>query len=433
MSKDLIQLDVRRPTTKVVTIVAILLASIWALFAFRWYLGNTLAEYFNTQLNDVEMAKLAVALAPSDPLTHWRLGQVYQQKLPLDQQQLVISEFQAAVKLSPNDYRFWTALGTAYEQLGDATQAERALRQAVALAPAYARPHWYLGNLFLRHGRYDEAFAELRFAANADPELRHQLFSLVLQVHGNDLQAMRRAIGESPTVLADFAAYLLEQKRIDDGLIIWNSLDEHAKRQNRSSGSSLITTLIGEKRFHDAMNVWNSMGPGQETQVEIARIIDGSFGSALMHGSEMVFGWHVSAAPQMQVGLDPNKGHWDSRSLRLIFKARTKLDSINVSQLLLVDAATQYDFQFYVKTDKLETGSSPFVQIVDASDGAVLATSSAAPTGDSDWSPVEFSFKTGTKTEAVTVRLARDPCGEEQVCPIFGSVWYDDFSIKRSD
>jgi hypothetical protein len=44
-----------------------------------------------------------------------------------------------------------------------------------------------------------------------------------------------------------------------------------------------------------------------------------------------------------------------------------------------------------------------------------------------------LSFKTGDKTEAVTIRIARPSCGTDEapVCPIFGSVWYDDFSLQR--
>ena len=41
-------------------------------------------------------------------------------------------------------------LGIAREQAGDVAEAEAACRQAIALAPSYAYPHWYLGNLLLQ-------------------------------------------------------------------------------------------------------------------------------------------------------------------------------------------------------------------------------------------------------------------------------------------
>ena len=65
------------------------------------------------------------------------------------------------------------------EQEGNIAESETALRRAVALAPAYSFPHWYLGNLLLRNNRFDEAFPELRTATEADNELRPQLFNFV--------------------------------------------------------------------------------------------------------------------------------------------------------------------------------------------------------------------------------------------------------------
>ncbi len=45
--------------------------------------------------------------------------------------------------------------GAALEQAGDFEKAEKALREAVKLAPSYAYPRWYLGNLLVRTDRYD--------------------------------------------------------------------------------------------------------------------------------------------------------------------------------------------------------------------------------------------------------------------------------------
>lgn len=433
MPRDLVQLDVRRPATRILAILLLILATTWAYFALRWYLGNTLAEYFNTAESSIDMARLAASLAPNDPLTHWRLGQVYQKKLPLDQQGQVIAEYQKAVNLSPNDYRFWMALGTAYEQSGDHVNGEHALRQAVALAPSYSYPHWYLGNLLLREARYDEAFAELRIASEADTDLRPQLFNLVLQIFGADIQGIRRGVGETPGIKGEFSVYLMGQKRFEDGLVVWNSLSESEKKENQDTGKLVVTTLINAQRFHDALSVWNSVAPNQALRAEIGQFVDGGFEEPITQGSETVFGWQLSPAPQVQIGIDPSKAHSGSRSLRMLFQVRTKLDSINASELVPVASSTQYDFECYLKTEKLQSGSTPIIQITDATDGAALAASEGAPNGDNDWSRIGLSFKTGPKTEAIRLKFVRDACGEDQICPIFGVVWYDDFAIKRRD
>src|SRR5215470_14286750 len=147
MARELIQVDARKRPIRIALLLLILIAALWSFYALRWYIGNTIAEYFNTSGNDLDLAQFSRSLAPQDPLTHWRLAQVSQKRLPLDQSAAAIAEYERAVALSPNDYRFWMSLGTARERAGEVAAAEPALRQSVALAPSYAYPHWYLGNL----------------------------------------------------------------------------------------------------------------------------------------------------------------------------------------------------------------------------------------------------------------------------------------------
>jgi hypothetical protein len=117
----------------------------------------------------------------------------------------------------------------------------------------------------------------------------------------------------------------------------------------------------------------------------------------------------------------------------LTFHVRTNIENINIAELVPVATNTEYDFGFAVATEKLETGSPPLVQIVDPTTSAVLASSPVADNGTSGWKYVGLSFKTGDKTEAVMVRIVRPSCGTQEapVCPIFGSVWYDNFSLQR--
>ncbi len=391
-----------------------------------------MAEYFNTADNNLYLAQVAQTLAPNDPLTHWRLAQVSQQRLPLDQAAVALSEFERAVSLAPNDYRFWVALGMAREQLGDIAGGEQALRQAVALAPSYANPRWYLGNLLLRSGRYDLAFAELRTASEADPEgLRTQLFNIVRQIYSSDFEGLQKAVGSKPETRAQFSLYLLDQNRVDEGLRMWNSLSPDEKKANKPTGESVLAKLISNVRFHDALRIWNELVPGPAYRVEEGRMTDGGFEDQIAYSPEIVFGWQVRNVPQMEIGIDPTTSHNGSRSLRLTFQVRAQLEGISASQLLPVAKNTDYEFECFVKTSKLQSGGPPMIQIVDAATGAVLVTSDPSPSGDSDWNRIGLSFKTTDKTEAVTVRITRDSCEDAKMCPIFGSIWYDDFSLKR--
>jgi len=431
MPQELIKVNTRSMAVKLLLIVLLLAAATWSYFVVRWYIGNTLAEYFDPEGNNLRVVEMAESLAPADPLTHWRVAQVQQKSLPLDQQAQSLVEYERAVSLSPNDYRFWMALGTASEQAGDTAKAERALKQAVALAPAYAYPRWYLGNLFLRTGRYDEAFVELRRASEADAEFQPQQFNLIWEIYGSDPAALSKAVGESAAARARFAQYLLGRQKFEEGLRLWDPLSSDEKRANRQTGDEMVNTLVNSFRYHDAMRVWNDITANERYRIELGRIFDGGFEEVA--APESVFAWQVKALPQLQIGLDQDKSHNGATSLRLVFHVRSNIENINISQIVPVAANTEYDLEFYVASEKLETGSPPVVQVLDPTTSAVIVSSPPASNGNSDWTRVPLSFKTGDKTEAVLIRIARPSCGTQEapVCPIFGSVWYDDFSLQR--
>jgi tetratricopeptide (TPR) repeat protein len=430
MPQELLQLNTRKIVVRLLLMIFLLAAAAWSYFAVRWYTGNTLAEYFNSSGNDLRVAEMARSLAPDDPLTHWRMAQVEQKSLPLDQQAQAIAEYERAVSLSPNDYRFWMSLGTASEQAGETAKAEQALRRAVELAPSYSYPRWYLGNLLLRNARYDEAFVELRRASEADPELQPQQFNLIWEVYNSDPAALQKSVGESAKARAEFGLYLLGRQKFEEGLRIWDSLKHDEKRANRQSGEAIVTSLISAFHYHDAVRVWNDITANEKFRAEIGRVFDGGFEDAI--GSEMVFGWQVKPVQGLQIGID-DRSHGGANSLQLAFHVRTNIEDVNIVQLIPVAPNTDYDFEFYVATEKIETGSPPLIQIVDPTTSGVLVSSPAAAIGTSDWNRVALSFKTGDKTEAVMIRVVRPSCGtkEAPICPIFGSVWYDDFSLKR--
>jgi tetratricopeptide (TPR) repeat protein len=433
MPGELVHVDVRKPVVRVVLIVLLLCAAVWSYFAVRWYIGNTLAEYFNPAPTDLKVAQMAVEFAPNDPLTHWRLAQVSQKLLPLDQQAYTIAEYERAVSLSPNDYRFWMALGTASEQAGDSAKAEQALKRAVALAPSYSYPHWYLGNLLLRNGRYEEAFKELGVAAEADTGLEPQQFNFLWAIYSDNLEALKTAMGEGSERRARFALYLLTQQRYDDGLRVWDSLSGEEKTTNHEIGNSMVSNLLLARRYHDAMKVWNDIAANERYRAEVGNVFDGSFEESINYGPEMVFAWQVKGAPQIEIGIDPTKSNGGGRSLRVVFQVRSNLEGLNISQLVPVAPNSEYDFEYYFMTDKLESGSAPMIQLLDAYTAQELASSPQAPSGSAPWTRVGLSFKTTDKTEAVMLKVIRLKCSDEEtpICPIFGSIWYDDFSFKR--
>ena len=429
MPDQLIEFKASAPVKAIMTLtVVVALFASW--FVVRWYLGNTIAEYFHPEEHRLETAQMAVRLAPNDPLPHWRLGNLALKELPPDQISLVVAEYEKAVSLSPHDYRLWMEFGGALEQAGDFDKAEKALREAVKLAPSYAYPRWYLGNLLLRTDRYTEGFAELQLASEENGQFQSQLFNLAWQLNKNDFEALRAAVGNSREVRAAFSKYLVERGRYDDGLRLWNTLSQTEKRESRVASDPIIASLVSTQHFHQAMEIWNEVAPGPAYNAELGQILDGGFENNLAHGPGAVFGWQVQSNSQVQIGIDAAQGHSGNRSLRVYFQVRSHIDTINVSQLVPVKPNTEYELECYVKTERIESAETPAILVVNAADDATLVGSPGAPSGTNNWQRVSLSFKTDEKTEAVKVKMVRNPCSDSPVCPIFGTVWYDDFNLK---
>jgi cytochrome c-type biogenesis protein CcmH/NrfG len=430
-SDQLKLIDVRKPLWRALLVVPVALALLFSWYATRWYMGNFVAE-FAPQMDEgqLDAASVAVNLAPNDPWTHWMLAGLKKRSfLPGDLED-ALHHYEEAVRLSPNDYRFWVDLGRTREELGDSVGGEKALRRAVELAPSYTYPHWYLGNLLLRAGRGEEAFAELRRAVETDPKLRPQLFNVAWTLYGENIDEIRKAVGDAGDARAEFALYLLGRGRDDDALSLWSSLKPAEKREQSNAGEAMMTSLLERKHYRAALSIFNDLNPGSDSAKGL-QPVNGGFENDIDARGANVFDWSIKSDPQAQVAIDGSTWHSGARSLRILFKSSSTLSFNHVAQLVVVEPATQYHFECYARAKDLKSAGTPLIVITDATDGTtVLGVSQALAPGTYDWQPVTINFKTSPKTEAVTVRIDRATCGTDAVCPIFGMVWYDDFNLQ---
>jgi hypothetical protein len=427
-------INVGAPLRRVLLLAPVLLALAGCWQASRWYIGNTMAEFAPRLENGgLETARSALRLAPNDPWTHWTYAGLAKSSFEPGVLQESVSEYEEAVRLSPNDYRFWMDLGRAREQAGDAAGGEKALRRAVELAPAYAYPRWYLGNLLLRAGRGDESFQELRRAADADPKLRPQIFNVAWHVFGEDVQAVRNAVGNSPAARGEFAAYLGGRQRFDDALSLWASLSAAEKREQRANGEALMNALVAARRYRASQSILRDLAPDDvAATLSAEQFTNGGFESDVGASAAGIFGWQVTSIPQAQVGVDPNYRHTGQRSLRVLFKSPSTLEFKNISQLIVVEPGAQYRFTCFVRTDDLKSAGTPLIEILDGADEReALGATAPLAVGRSDWQQLTVDFKVPATTEAIKVRVVRAACVGDPVCPIYGIVWYDDFNLQR--
>lgn len=393
----------------------------------RWCLGNTLALH----AQDLTSAQWASRLAPADPQSHFTLAVSYEKSLRPEDVAIAVQEYEQAVSLSPHDYRLWQALARARERAGRTSEAENAFRRAISLSEYYANPKWLFGNFLLRQGRTDDAFSHLRIAGSLMPSLQPQVLSLAWSVYDGDLTNVTRALGDKLSTRVLLIDHLVRLKRFDDALALWAEFRPQDKRYVTDTGEGLLHSLLEAKRFSDALQIWQDISPTGELTPGTGQMTNKGFEQDIALSNRDFFGWDIEEGDQPAITVDTIRYNGGARSLLLTFNSRTGGELRDVSQLVLVEKATRYRLEFYVRTEELKSLSTLVVEVIDADAGAnKLASTTAVPPGTNDWSPVTLEFTTPETTNIITVRITNAPC-PSSVCPIFGKIWYDDFNIRR--
>ncbi|HEY0346684.1 MAG TPA: tetratricopeptide repeat protein [Pyrinomonadaceae bacterium] len=420
------------PALRWLLLLPAILALTGAWFAMRWYVGNTIAEYTATPDADgIEMVRMATRWAPGDALPHWRLAFFEEKNFSAENLAASVREYELAVQAEPYDYRYWMELGRALEATGDDTSGEKALRRAVELAPSYSHPRWQYGNLLLRQGRTDDAFAQLSRAAEADELMQAPVFALASQVFGDDTDKIVRAL-PSTSLRLQIALNLINSGKSDDALRIVRTVSRSDRQSNREVTEQVVKSLIANHQFRAALALLSEIEPDANQLPETGQFWNGGFEMPLTLPDPKPFHWMIESRTQAQFSLDGARAHSGRDSLRIVFKSAGKIESIPITQTVIVEPDTQYKFQFYQRTEALTSASTPFVVVSDTSGHDKLTSSPPLPSGTTDWQPVTLTFKTMPKQDGILISLYRSPCSEKDpVCPIFGTVWYDDFTLQR--
>lgn len=373
-------------------------------------------------------ADKAIRLSPSDPGAYYDRAFVLSSMWrPSD----AAKDLERAVALQPSDYALCLALGIARDQSGDQEGALAAFNEAVRLAPYYAEPRWYLGKRLLQSGRRDEAFEELRRAGASQPSLMTKVIALAWEAYGGDAPAVQQVLQpQTAQARLELAHFFIKQGSIPEALDLFRgaggSFDEDRKR--------LLTELLAVKQYAEAYEVWSSAHPAASAEHYngIATIFDGGFEGSIIV-DDPGFGWQLARdLPAVRLSQDPNEPRAGAYSLRAEFNGNSDPNSPITSHLVLVEPSTRYRLDFAARTQEVVTGGSPVVAVADAdsSGGGTLAQSSPLPQGTTGWRDYTMEFTTSSVTRALLITVRRRQCTSGP-CPIFGRVWFDDFSLRK--
>ncbi len=337
--------------------------------------------------DSIPAADEAARLSPSDPEIHRARAAVLSRQQKFAE---ALTSLEVASSLRYRDDLLWLELGNAREEIGDTKGALDAFDQAVRWAPHYAHVHWQRGNLLLRMGRTDEAFAEMRTATAANKSYFPTLIDLAWGISGGN---------------AKRAEELIEIK--DDNQRL-----------------AFVMFLSRKGSFRDAHGIWSGVKESHEPI-----LVNGGFEEPIVFDGPEFGRWSFSnERTKDKFAIDISEKFAGTRSLKITLEGNWNPGSPLLSQTVLVDPSKRYRVSFNVRTKDLVTGGPPMFTVNDATNNELLGKSENFPSTAS-WLTLNFEFTTLATSEAAVIRLQRNNC-EPSPCPIFGVVWLDEIEIK---
>lgn len=360
--------------------VCLLLIRASAQFGF----ARVIARYAEVT-DSIPAADESVRLGPSDPETHRARAAVLNRLKMFTE---AAQSLENATRLRARDDRLWIELANVREEIGDSEGALAALNEAVRWAPYYAHPRWQRGNALLRMGRTEEAFADLREAAKANPRYLPNVIDLAWGISRGDVK--------TTAALAGIA---------DD-----------------TERDAFVRFLVAAKSFRGAFEI---------SGLPAAAFLNSGFEEPLFV-SDTGIGWMISAEKGTRLAIDVSEKFEGAKSLQIVLDGNWTPGTPLLSQTVVVEPEKKYRVSFAVKAKELVTGGPPGMTVSDAVTNHLLAKSENLPTASSSWITVSFDFTTRAASEAVVLRLQRNNC-EPTPCPIFGTLWLDQFHIEQTN
>jgi tetratricopeptide (TPR) repeat protein len=375
-----------------------------------------------------ERAEAAVGVSPADPETRSALAAALYNSGDLAG---TVGELERAASLRPRDYLLWLQLGRARDEAGDSEGAVLALREAVRLAPYYSEPRWQYGNVLYRAGRFDEAFGELRRAAESDPALSPVLLDLAWGTYKGDAAAVQRIVNpQTDAHRLSLARFFVKKGKTAEALALFRASAGIPQEEQRS----LLVELIKNKQFKAAYEVWNAgrgEEPGRRPAVAAGMTDPGFEGRVSL--SEVGYGWRQERSlAGVRLSLETKGPRSGSRCLLIEWSGNSQPESSVISQLVLVEPNARYRLSFFTRAQEVVTGGPPVLVVTGAGDdeARVLGQSKPLPQAAAEWQEYEAEFTTSGTAEAVLISVRRQSCPADP-CPIFGRVWLDDFTLSR--
>jgi len=368
---------------------------------------------------------------PENPqFRHQHLGRIHQYSLTAQDYQEALRRYRLALQYSPLSSRTWFDVAKVHWWMGNIEEAKPALRLALRFNPSDARLRWESALFQIQLENYDEAIDNLRYLVRTDRSKRWSYFALI-QTLTTPTDLIETIIPPDREVLSDYLEYLIRHQEAGNARAVWKRLaDTPGGALDPSLALSYVDLMISQKMIWEAGSAWVAVSGHQRFQGR------GSSDNLIWNGGlerEETFGrgfdWRIRSIPGVAVGFDASNQKEGKRSLRISFDGTKNVDFSGVWQVVRIKPNTRYTLGAHIRTNGLTTSNGLRMEALDFLDGRLYGATQEL-VGNHDWSPLETSFLTSSRAQAVVVRVRRE-ASQKLDNLIAGTAWIDQLFLRE--
>jgi len=330
----------------------------------------------------------------------------------------------AATALNPHKSEYWLDLAKVEQSIGRAAESRRHLADAIANDPNSTTVAWQAGSFFWSQNEPIDALNEFRVVLASKGELAPAALENCWQIKPDAGFLLTNIIPQDRDSVAGFLEFLISKNDKSGAAAAWSRLVALNQPIESRYVLEYMNFLFSGKDIVQAKRVWKDSAKLTDTALYQPSaenlVVNGSFElPSLNYG----FDWHYDKSPGVTLSLDQNEFHSGNRSLAIEFDS-TSLEQIPVAQFVAVEPNTDYRFEAFYKTERLEGVTSPQVLVWDGySDHTYFASDEMRAAGK--WTVVQGNFHTAPDAQLLTIRIERTPLNRA----IRGKLWLDDIRL----
>ncbi len=329
------------------------------------------------------------------------------------------SLYQQALTANPLYLPAWLGLAELKLDQQQSQQANVILDYSSVLAHDIKRWRWDQALVAFQFDRKDILAADLSFIiSEMSGKVRNDALRMAFSVWRDPVE-LQEILGNDN--LIHLFRYATRKKKVEEGLVFWDSLQIQEIDYSEKDLLSFINMLLSVKEIKTAAGIWRKYFNTKTI------LFNGDFTQRPMQAG---FGWRIGKPKGASWKLQQAKENGESAFLHIHFNRKKNINFRYMYQIVPLQGGRVYLLKGKVKTTKLSTDQRPFFQAYGYHCESV-ATQTEMVESDQDWRDIYLQINVPEDCDAMIIRLRRRESNQIDN-KLAGDIWLAGFEIEET-